>query len=123
MIFSDLIMHMYPPKYFHKTFGLATFCNSVNLLIKLSFLAGSVLFSVCICVCVLLGLHPRHNGSSEARGRIGAVAAGLCHSNAGSKPLSATCTTSSQKHWILNPLIKARHRTLVLMGIGRVSYC
>ena len=51
---------------------------------------------------------PSSYGDSQARGRIGAVAAGLHH--------------SSQLSQILNPLSKARHRTQVLMDPSWVHY-
>ena len=37
---------------------------------------------------IFLGLHPQHMEvlSSQARGQIGAAAARLCHSNAGTEP-------------------------------------
>ena len=49
-------------------------------------------------------------GSSQARGRIEAVAAGLCHhhSNAGSEP-HLPATDSSWQRRILNPLSEARN--------------
>ena len=55
-------------------------------------------------------------GGAQARGRIGAVAAGLhqSHSNAGSEP-HLQPTPSSRQHRILNPLSKARDRTCNLM--------
>ena len=30
---------------------------------------------------------------------------------------------SSQQHWILNPLSKARNQTCILMGTSQVHYC
>ena len=49
---------------------------------------------------------PEAYGVSQARGLIGAVAAGLHH--------------SSQQHWILNPLSKARDRTCNLIVPSRI---
>ena len=46
-------------------------------------------------------------GSSQARGRIGPAAAGLCH--------------SSQQRWILNLLSKARDQTHILMDTSRFA--
>ena len=51
----------------------------------------------------------RAHGSSQARGQIRAVAAGLHH--------------SSQQCWILSPLSKAGDRTCVLMDTSWVRYC
>ena len=50
-------------------------------------------------------------GSSQARDRIGAVAAGPHHSHAG-----------SWQCWILNPLSEARDRTCVLMDPSQIRY-
>jgi len=62
-------------------------------------------------------------GGSQARGLIGAVAAGLrhSHSNARSKP-HLDLHHSSQQRWILNPLIEARDRTLDLMVPSRIHF-
>jgi len=62
-------------------------------------------------------------GSSQARGRIGAVAAGLHHShnNAGSSRICDLYQRSGQ-HWILNPLSDARDQTCVLMDTSQVHY-
>ena len=59
-------------------------------------------------------------GGSQARGLIGAVAVGLCHShsNAGSEPdQSRICDLhhTSRQRWILNPLSKATEGTRVLI--------
>jgi len=51
---------------------------------------------------------PTAHGGSQARGRIGATAAGLPH--------------SSRRRRILNPLSLARDRTCVLMVPGRVHF-
>ena len=61
------------------------------------------LFFVC-----LFRAAPAAHGSSQARGRIGAPAAGLRH--------------SSWQHQILKPT-KARDRTCVLMDTNWVHYC
>ena len=54
-------------------------------------------------------------GSSQARGRMGAGAAGLCHSH-----------SSSWQCWILNPLSEVRDRTCILMdtswGLNLLSH-
>ena len=62
--------------------------------------------------------------SPQARGRIGAIAVGLCHShsNIGSEP----CLQPTPRSWhcrILNPLSKARDRTGVLMDTSRIGFC
>ena len=51
---------------------------------------------------------PAAYGSSQARGRIGATAAGLCH--------------SSWQCQILNPLSKARYGTYILMDTSQISF-
>ena len=48
-------------------------------------------------------------GVSQARGWIGVAATGLHH--------------SSQQHWILNPLSKARDWTCILLDTSWVHYC
>ena len=82
---------------------------------------------VCVCVCVCLlsfvvvvvvaisWAAPVAYGGSQARGRIGAVATGLCqsHSNAGSEPrLQPTPQLTATP---VNPLSKGRDRTRNLM--------
>ena len=44
------------------------------------------IFVVVVVVFFLFRATPAAYGDSQARGQIGAVAAGLCHSNTGSKP-------------------------------------
>ena len=56
---------------------------------------------VCVCVFCIFRAALAAYGGSQARGRIGAIATNLHH--------------SSQQCWILNPLSKARDRTLNLM--------
>ena len=48
-------------------------------------------------------------GGSQARGRMGAVAAGLHH--------------SSQQCWILNPLSEARDGICILMDTNQIRFC
>ena len=66
---------------------------------------------------------PTAYGSSQARGRIGALAAGLyhSHSNTRSKPV-CDLHHSSWQHWILDPLNKARDRTCILMDIIQICF-
>ena len=63
---------------------------------------------------------PAAYGSSQARGRIGAAAAGLhhSHSNNGSSCLCDLCY-SSQQCQILNPLSEARDPTYILVDTSR----
>ena len=63
-------------------------------------------------------------GGFQARGRIGAVAAGLCHShgNMGSKPRLRP-TPRSRQCWILNPLSETRDQTCNLMVPSRICFC
>ena len=62
-----------------------------------------ILFFFLFC---LFKATPMAYGGSQARGPIGAAAAGLHH--------------SSQQRQILNPLSKARDRTRILMDTSRV---
>ena len=67
---------------------------------------------------------PTAYGSSQARGQIGPVAAGLphSHSNVRSKrhlPPTPQLTATL----ILNPLSKARDRTRILMDISQLCFC
>jgi len=62
-------------------------------------------------------------GSSQARGLIGLVAAGLCQSHSNARPdLSHIFDLrhSSRQRWILNPLREARDWTLNLMVSSRI---
>ena len=63
---------------------------------------------------VLLGVHPRHYGGSQVRGRIRAAATYLCHSNTG---WSHVCDLqhSPWQRRIPNPLSEASDRTRILM--------
>ena len=62
-------------------------------------------------------------GSSQAKGRIAAAAAGLyhSHSNAGFE-MHLQLHHSLQQCWILNPLSKARDLIHVLMDTSSSSY-
>jgi len=75
-----------------------------------------LLFSICLLRAV-----PAAYGSSQARGRIGATAAGLhhSHSNVGSE-LQLWLHHSSQQHQIPNPLNKARDQTHIFMDTSWV---
>ena len=70
----------------------------------------------CFCLFVFSRAAPVAYGGSQARGLIGATAAGLRqrHSYARSEPRLQP-TPHSQQHRILNPLSKARDRTHNLM--------
>ena len=71
---------------------------------------------------------PAADGRFQARGRIGAVAAGLRHShshsnsNAGSEPCLQPTPAMSAVSWILNPPREARDQTHILMDTSRVCY-
>ena len=64
------------------------------------------------------------HGGSQARGPVGAVAAGLrqSHSNARSKPCLQPTPQLTQCQ-ILNPVSRARDQTPILMDISPVHYC
>ena len=67
---------------------------------------------------------PATYGSSQARGRIGAVPASLhhSHSNTGSKR-HVQLHHSSQQYQILNPLSEARDGTCILMDASQIRFC
>ena len=74
--------------------------------------------------CFFLRAKPTTYGSSQARGHIGAAAAGLCHSrgNTRSDPrLPRTPPLTAM--WILSLLSEVRDRTHVLMDASWILYC
>ena len=61
-------------------------------------------FILFICLSLLFGAAPAAHGSSQARGRIGAIAAGLRHNHSNARSVSVTYTTAygntrSLTHW------------------------
>ena len=66
---------------------------------------------------------PEAYGGSQARGRMGAIAAGLCHShrNARSEPRLQP-TPQLMATWILNPLSEARDPTHNLMVPSQIRF-
>ena len=84
--------------------------------------SGFGLKRVVLVFLCLFRAAPGADGCSQARGRIGAVAAGLhhCHSNARSKP-SLHLHISSWQHRILNPLNEVRNQTHILMDASWVT--
>ena len=82
---------------------------------------GSSIFSFLFC---LFRAAPAAQGGSQARGWIGATAAGLrqSHSNMGSEPI-CDLHHSAWQHWILNPLSKARDQTCNLMVPSQTCFC
>ena len=79
-----------------------------------------VFFVVVVVVVVAVAISwaaPVAYGGSQARGPIGPVATGLCHShsNAEIQAASATYTTAHGNAGSLNPLSKGRDRTRNLM--------
>ena len=67
---------------------------------------------------------PAAFGSSQTRGLIGAVAAGLCHNHSNAKSeLHRWPTPQLTASQILNPLSKARDQTCILVNPSRVHYC
>ena len=66
---------------------------------------------------------PTAYGGSQARGPIRAVATGLRQSHSSVDP-SCVCDLhhSSQQHWILNPLSKARNQTCILMDTRQICF-
>ena len=63
-------------------------------------------------------------GGSQARGQIGATAAGYTIATA-TRDQSRVCDLqrSSQQRWILNPLSKARDGTHNLMVTSQICFC
>ena len=72
-------------------------------------------------VLFLFGAALAAYGGSQARGQIRALAAGLYHSIAMQDPSHVyNLHHSSQQHWILNPLSKARDGTRILMDASQI---
>ena len=66
---------------------------------------------------------PAAYGSSQARGRIRATAAGLHIATATGDPShNLDLHHSSPQHWILNPLSKARDRTHILLDTSWIHF-
>ena len=86
-------------------------CGKFVLTLVFENLLGYLFIFYFLYFCHFLG---RSRRGSQARSRIGAVAAGLCqsYSNTGSKP---SLQPTPQQCWILNPLSKGRNRTCNLM--------
>ena len=82
-----------------------------------------VFWCVCVCVRTLFRAAPAAYGSSQARGRIAAIAAGLCHSHS-NVGLSLICNLhpSLQQGHILNTLSEARDRTHILMDASQICF-
>ena len=77
----------------------------------------------CAFIVFVFRAEPVAYGSSQAGGRIEAVASSLCHShsNIESKP-HLYLHHSSQQGQILNPLSEARDRTHILVHTSRAHY-
>ena len=71
---------------------------------------------------LLLRAAPVAHGSSQARGRIRAVVAGLHHSHSSAKSWAFDQNHSSQQCRILNPLSEARDWTCILMDTRWIYY-
>ena len=71
----------------------------------------------------LFGATPMAYGSSQARGKIGAIAAALhhSHSHTGSKPC-LQLTPRSWQRWIFSPLSEARNWTCNLMVPSQICF-
>ena len=66
---------------------------------------------------------PMAYGSSQVTGRIGAIAAGLCHSpTAWDLSHVGSLQHSSWQHQIPDPLSKARNQTCILMDTSRICF-
>ena len=83
----------------------------------------AILQSFYFIFCLFLGPHPTAHGSSQARGRIRAAAAGLHHSNSNTRSKHiCDLHCNSWQHQILNPLRETRDQTHVLMDTSRICY-
>ena len=97
-------------------------CHILNPLHHRKLPTVSVLF---ICLLTYLRAAPVAYGSSWARGWIRAVGAGLCHNYSHSTVGSKLCLWPTPQFLALpdlNPLIKTRDQTRVLMGTSTVCY-
>ena len=82
---------------------------------------NTVLVMEKICFASFFRAPPAAHGSSQARGRIGALAAGLHHSHSnGDESRVRDLHHSSRQRRVLNPRSEARDRTHVLMDTSRV---
>ena len=82
-------------------------------------------FCFCFCFCLLSfkGCTRAAYGGSQARGRIGAVGAGLHHSHSDTRSkLHLQPIPQLWQHRILNPLSEARDRTCVLMDASQIRF-
>ena len=66
---------------------------------------------------------PLAHSGSQAKGQIGAAAAGLHHSHSNTGSKQRLQPTQELMALILNPLREARDQTLILMDTSRVRYC
>ena len=82
-------------------------------------------FCCCCCCCCLFRVAPAAYGGSQVRGRIGAVATGLCHSHSHIRCelyLRPTCATAHGNTVILNALGEASDRTCILMDTSQICF-
>ena len=68
----------------------------------------------------LLRAAPTAYGGSQARGQMGAAAAGLHHSHSSKRSVSAPTPQLTE---ILNPLSETRDRTRILVDPSRIRFC
>ena len=89
----------------------------------LAFFLFLLILFLFIYLCLLFRAILVIYGGSQARGQIGATAAGLrhSHSNAGPEPRLQP-TPHSWQSWILNPLSKARDRTRNIMDPSQICF-
>ena len=107
-----------------------TICNGASLQIK--FIMLNIKWAELLVhfpfFLLLFRATPATYGSSQARGRIGVTAAGLCHSHSNARSelqgLNQSCSWDLyqifQQHYILNPLSRARDGTHILMDTSRI---
>ena len=63
-------------------------------------------------------------GGPQAKGPIGAIAAGLCHIPSNADPIHVCDTQHSpRQHQILNPLNEARDRIHNLIVTSQICFC
>ena len=99
------------------------FCKCWLLLLYVClFLGGFLVFVFVFCLFVFFRAAPEAYRGSQARGRIGAVAAGLHHTNGRSKPCLRPTPQLTQCQ-ILNPLREARDQTRNFTVPSRICFC
>ena len=85
-------------------------------------LSPDLAFSFTFFLFFFFRASPTAYGDSQARGQIGATAAGLHHSHSQIQATFVTYNRSSLQRWILNPLSEARDRIGNLMVPNQILF-